>query len=205
MEGVLSEASASPTGRSRISLAPPSAGQDKAFETLTLLASLAVVGLLFLVGWVLIGESNLSIKKFGFHFLTSSIWDPVAEQYGALPFIYGTFMSSLIALIIAVPLSIGTAIYLTDLAPRWIRQPLVSLIEMLAAIPSVILGLWGIFVLIPWLRVYPFAFLKQTLGWTPVFSGPIYGTSMLAGGVIVAIMIMPIITSVSREILTGSS
>jgi phosphate transport system permease protein len=168
---------------------------------LTLLASLAVVGLLFLVGWELIRESNLSIKKFGFHFLTTSTWDPVAEQYGALPFIYGTFMSSVIALIIAVPLSIGTAIYLTELAPRWIRQPLVSLIEMLAAIPSVILGLWGIFVLIPWLRNYPFAFLKQTLGWTPVFSGPIYGTSMLAGGVIVAIMIMPIITSVSREIL----
>jgi len=201
MNGVLSEVPASPVVRSRISLAPPSAGKDKAFETLTLLASLAVVGLLFLVGWELISESNLSIRKFGFHFLTASTWDPVAEEYGALPFIYGTFMSSVIALIIAVPLSIGTAIYLTELAPRWIRQPLVSLIEMLAAIPSVILGLWGIFVLIPWLRVYPFAFLKQTLGWTPVFSGPIYGTSMLAGGVIVAIMIMPIITSVSREIL----
>jgi len=201
MDAVLSEVPATPVERRRFSLAPPSAGQDKAFETLTLVASLAVVGLLFLVGWELISESNLSIKKFGFHFLTSSTWDPVTEEYGALPFIYGTFMSSLIALIIAVPLSLGTAIYLTELAPRWIRQPLVSLIEMLAAIPSVILGLWGIFVLIPWLRVYPFAFLKQTLGWTPVFSGPIYGTSMLAGGVIVAIMIMPIITSVSREIL----
>jgi phosphate transport system permease protein len=201
MNGVLSEVPASPVVRSRISLAPPSAGKDKAFETLTLLASLAVVGLLFLVGWELISESNLSIRKFGFHFLTASTWDPVAEEYGALPFIYGTFMSSVIALLIAVPLSIGTAIYLTELAPRWIRQPLVSLIEMLAAIPSVILGLWGIFVLIPWLRVYPFAFLKQTLGWTPFFSGPIYGTSMLAGGIIVAVMIMPIITSVSREIL----
>ena len=149
MDGVLSEVPAPPAARSRILLAPPSAGQDKAFETLTLLASLAVVGLLFLVGWVLIRESTLSIQKFGFRFLISSTWDPVAENYGALPFIYGTFMSSLIALIIAVPLSIGTAIYLTELAPRWIRQPLVSLIEMLAAIPSVILGLWGIFVLIP--------------------------------------------------------
>ncbi len=201
MDGVLSERPVSPVAQRRFSLAPPSAGQDKAFETLTLLASLAVVALLFLVGWELIRESHLSISKFGFHFLFSSTWDPVAEEYGALPFIYGTFMSSLIALIIAVPLSVGTAIFLTELAPRWIRQPLVSLIEMLAAIPSVILGLWGIFVLIPWLRVYPFAFLKQTLGWTPVFSGPIYGTSMLAGGIIVAIMIMPIITSVSREIL----
>jgi phosphate transport system permease protein len=93
MDGVLSEVSAAPVARPRFSLAPPSAGQDRAFETLTLLASLAVVGLLFLVGWELIRESNLSIKKFGFHFLTTSTWDPVAEQYGALPFIYGTFMS----------------------------------------------------------------------------------------------------------------
>jgi phosphate transport system permease protein len=125
----------------------------------------------------------------------------VAEQFGALPFIYGTAVSSLIALIIAVPLSIATALYLTELAPLWIRQPLVSLIEMLAAIPSVILGLWGIFVMIPWLRAHGFAWLKATLSWTPFFSGPIYGPSMLAGGIIIAIMILPIITSVSREIL----
>jgi phosphate transport system permease protein len=201
MDALLDPASPPVAGPARISLTPPSAAKDKAFETLTLLAALAVVALLFLVAWELIRGSNLSIGKFGFHFFATSTWDPVADQYGALPFIYGTFMSSLIALVIAVPLSVGTAIYLTELAPRWIRQPLVSLIEMLAAIPSVILGLWGIFVMIPWLRTYPFAFLKQTLGWTPVFSGPIYGTSMLAGGIIVAIMIMPIITSVSREIL----
>jgi len=125
----------------------------------------------------------------------------VAEQFGALPFIYGTAVSSLIALIIAVPLSIATAIYLTELAPLWIRQPIISLIEMLAAIPSVILGLWGIFVMIPWLREHAFPFLKSTLGWTPLFSGPIYGVSMLAGGMIIAVMILPIITSVSREIL----
>ncbi len=190
-----------PTGRGRIQLAPPSPGADRGFEALTLLSAAAVVALLGLVGWELIHGSSLSQRRFGFQFLTRSTWDPVADDYGALPFIYGTFMSSLIALVIAVPLSIGTAIFLTELAPRWLRQPLTSLIEMLAAIPSVILGLWGIFVLIPWLRQYPFVFLKQTLGWTPVFSGPIYGTSMLAGGIIVAIMIMPIITSVSREIL----
>ena len=100
-----------------------------------------------------------------------------------------------------MPLSIATAVYLTELAPLWIRQPLISLIEMLAAIPSVILGLWGIFVMIPWLRDYPFPFLKETFGWTPLFTGPIYGVSMLAGGIIIAIMILPIITSVSREIL----
>ena len=154
------------------------------------------------MGWELIRESNLAIKKFGFGFLTTSTWDPVAENYGALPFIYGTLMSSLIALVIAVPLSIGTAIYLTELAPRWIRQPLVSLIEMLAAIPSVILGLWGIFVLIPWLRVYPFPFLKQIARVDALFLAARSTASACSrAGIIVAIMIMPIITSVSREIL----
>src|SRR5438046_7101519 len=95
----------------------------------------------------------------------------------------------------------ATAAYLTELAPLWIRQPLISLIEMLAAIPSVILGLWGIFVMVPWLRNYPFPFLKQYFGWIPLFTGPIYGPCMFAGGIIIAIMILPIITSVSRESL----
>ncbi len=185
----------------RRAMTPPSRFGDKAFEWLTFSMALAVVVLVVLIGWQLWLGSSLAIKKFGFHFLTTSTWDPVAEQFGALPFIYGTLVSSLIALLIAVPLSIATAAYLTELAPLWIRQPLVSLIEMLAAIPSVILGLWGIFVMIPWLRDYPFPFLKRLFGWTPFFSGPIYGTSMLAGGIIIAIMILPIITSVSREIL----
>jgi phosphate transport system permease protein len=161
----------------------------------------AVVLLIILVGWQLWSGSLLAMKKFGVGFLVTSTWDPVAEQFGALPFIYGTLVSSLISLLIAVPLGIATAAYLTELAPLWIRQPLVSLIEMLAAIPSVILGLWGIFVMIPWLREYPFPWLQRFLGWTPFFSGPIYGPCMLAGGIIVAIMILPIITSVSREIL----
>ena len=182
-------------------MAPPARWGDKAFEWLTLAMALAVVVLVILIGWQLWRGSTLAIQKFGFHFLTTSTWDPVAEQFGALPFIYGTLVSSAIALLIAVPLSIATAAYLTELAPLWIRQPLVSLIEMLAAIPSVILGLWGIFVMIPWLREYPFPFLKRYLSWTPFFTGPIYGPSMLAGGIIIAIMILPIITSVSREIL----
>ena len=126
-------------------MAPPSRFGDKAFEWLTLAMALAVVVLVILIGWQLWHGSSLAIKKFGFHFLTTSTWDPVAEQFGALPFIYGTLVSSLIALLIAVPLSIATAAYLTELAPLWIRQPLVSLIEMLAAIPSVILGLVGHF------------------------------------------------------------
>ena len=182
-------------------MSQPSRFGDKAFYWLTLSMAFAVVLLVILIGWQLGQGSWQAIQKFGFHFLTTSTWDPVAEQYGALPFIYGTAISSLIALLIAVPLSIATAVYLTELAPIWIRQPIVSLIEMLAAIPSVILGLWGIFVMVPWLRDYPFPFLKRTLGWTPFFSGPIYGPCMLAGGIIVAIMVLPIITSVSREIL----
>jgi phosphate transport system permease protein len=182
-------------------MAPPSRFGDKAFEWLTLGMALVVILLVFLIGWQLARGSSLAIQKFGFRFLTTSTWDPVAENFGALPFIYGTLVSSFIALLIAVPLSIATAVYLTELAPVWIRQPIVSLIEMLAAIPSVILGLWGIFVMIPWLRDYPFPLLKRLFGWTPFFTGPIYGPSMLAGGIIIAIMILPIITSVSREIL----
>jgi phosphate transport system permease protein len=182
-------------------MAPPSRIGDKTFEWLTLAMAFSVIVLVFLIGSQLGRGSATSIQKFGFSFLTTSTWDPVAEQFGALPFIYGTAVSSLIALVIAVPLSIATSVYLTELAPLWIRQPIVSLIEMLAAIPSVILGLWGIFVMIPWLREYPFPFLKHVFGWTPFFTGAIYGPSMLAGGIIIAIMILPIITSVSREIL----
>ena len=182
-------------------MAPPSRLGDRAFEWLTLGMSLAVVALVFLVGWVLSRGSLLSIRQFGFRFLGTSTWDPVTEHFGALPFIYGTIVSSLIALIIAVPLSIATAVYLTELAPLWIRQPVTSLIEILAAIPSVILGLWGIFVMIPFLRDYPFPFLQKYFAWTGLFTGPIYGVSMLAGGIIIAVMILPIITSVSREIL----
>ena len=111
--------------------------------------AITVLALIGIVGWQLWSGSRLSIRTFGFHFLVSSDWDPVNDHYGALPFIFGTLVSSCIALVIAVPLSVATAIYLTELAPRWLRQPVISLIEMLAAIPSVILGLWGIFVIGP--------------------------------------------------------
>src|SRR5436853_7392888 len=151
-------------------MSPPSGVGDKVFGWLALAMALAVVALVFLVGWQLARGSSVSIQKFGFRFLSTSTWDPVAENFGALPFIYGTAISSLIALIIAVPISVATAVYLTELAPRWIRQPIVSLIEMLAAIPSVILGLWGIFVMIPWLRSYAFPVLKHLFSWTPLFS-----------------------------------
>lgn len=187
--------------RTSFKMPKPSRFADKAFEWFTLGMALVVVLLVILVGWQLAGHSILPLKKFGFHFLVTSTWNPVTEQFGALPFIYGTLVSSLIALVIAVPLSIATAVYLTELAPLWIRQPLTSLIEMLAAIPSVILGLWGIFVMIPFLRDYPFPFLKHYFGWTGLFTGAIYGVCMFSGGIIIAIMILPIITSISREIL----
>jgi phosphate transport system permease protein len=182
-------------------IANPSRWPDRAFFGLALAGALVIGVLAMLVGWQLFKGSQLALHQFGWKFLTSSTWDPVNDQYGALPFIFGTFVSSLIALLIAVPLSVGTAIYLTDLAPLWLRQPLASLIEMLAAVPSVIWGLWGIFVLVPWLRVTIYPFLQKWLGFLPLFQGPIYGIGMLTGGIIVAIMILPIVTSVSREVL----
>ena len=174
---------------------------DHAFRWLTLFMALSVFVLIALIGFELANGAKLSLHKFGWHFLVSSDWDPVNEVFGALPFIFGTVVSSLIALLIAVPISIATAVYLTELAPLWLRQPLIMFIELLAAVPSVILGLWGIFVMVPWLRDHLFPWLQKTLGFLPLFQGPIYGVSMLAGGIIVAIMIVPIITSLSREIL----
>ena len=182
---------------------PPSRMGDWIFSGFTFLMAFTAVVLICVVGWQLWSGARASIQTFGFHFLVSTDWDPVNDSYGALPFIYGTLVSSLLAMVIAVPLSVATAIYLTELAPLWLRQPVISLIEMLAAIPSVILGLWGIFVMVPWLRVSAFPVLRHYLGWCPLFHGVIYGSCMLAGGTIIAIMIIPIITSVSREILVS--
>ena len=154
-------------------------------------------GLLLALGW----ESWAAIRTFGLRFLITSHWDPVAGEFGALPFIYGTLVSSLLALLIAVPLSLGAAIFLAELAPSWVRPPVAFLIEMLAAVPSVVYGLWGIFVLVPWLRDWLQPALARTLGFLPLFQGPPYGIGMLAAGLILAIMIVPYITSVSREVL----
>jgi len=174
---------------------------DRVFKGLTLLMAVSVFALIILVGFELWRGSHLALRKFGWRFLFSKDWNPVSEQFGALPFIFGTLVSSLIALLIAVPVSIASAVFLTELAPKWLRQPLIIFIELLAAVPSVILGLWGVFVMVPWLREHLFPRLKSALGFLPLFQGPIYGVSMLAGGIIIAIMIVPIITSVSREIL----
>jgi phosphate transport system permease protein len=184
-----------------VEMARPSKLGDRLFKWLTLGMALSVLVLIVVVGLELYQGSHLALQKFGAHFVATSNWDPVQEEYGALPFIFGTLVSSAIALIIAVPLSIATAVFLTELAPPKIRQPIVSAIEMLAAVPSVIFGLWGIFVMIPWLREHLFPWMQKWMGFLPLFKGPIYGVSMLAAGIIIAIMIVPIITSVSREIL----
>ena len=174
---------------------------DLSFQFLALLGASVILVLIVLVGYELYRTSVLSIHNFGFSFVKNTAWDPVADIYGALPFIYGTLVSSLIAILLAVPLGVATALFLTEIAPNKIRQPLITVIELLASVPSVIYGLWGIFVLVPWMRDFLFPWLKTTLGFLPFFKGPIYGVSMLSGGVIVAIMILPIVTSFSREVL----
>src|SRR5213076_50324 len=142
-----------------------------------------------------------AIRRFGLHFVWTSVWDPVAGVFGAAPMIFGTIASSLLALLFAVPLALGVAIYLTEFSPKWLRQPVAFLVELLAAIPSVVYGLWGVFVLIPFLRTAVVPPLKAVLGWTPFLQGVFYGNSLLAGGVILAIMIVPYIAAVSREVL----
>lgn len=174
---------------------------DRAYAgVLTGLALLLPLLLLALAGQLTVSAWP-ALKKFGPAFLWTSTWDPVAEVYGAAPMIFGTVVSSLLGLLIAVPLALGVAIFLTEFAPRWVRQPLGFLVELLAAVPSVVYGLWGVFVLIPFLRTVAVPPLKALFGWTPFFSGVFYGNSMLAGGVILAIMIVPYIAAVSREVL----
>jgi phosphate transport system permease protein len=174
---------------------------DRTFRLLCLAGALAVGVLLALVLWQLLKGSHLALQKFGWKFFIGKNWNAVTEEFGALPFIFGTIVSSIIALLIAVPLGVGAAIYLTDLAPMRLRQPLTSLIEMLAAVPSVVWGLWGLFVLMPILRGSVYPVIQKWLGFLPLFQGPIYGIGLLTSGVILAIMMLPIITSVSREVL----
>jgi len=176
---------------------------DPAFRTVLILCALALVSIVGLIFFELVSQSRVTISKFGFKFLVKAIWDPVDEDFGALPFIYGTLVSSLVALVIAVPLSLATALFLTEICPRRLRPILSLLVELLAAIPSVIYGVWGLFIMSPFLRVYIQPFLAKYLGWTGLFSGPKYGFGMLAAGVILAIMILPIISSITREVITA--
>ena len=179
---------------------PRNLGDPAYRATLTVLAVLLPL-LLLAVGGQLAVSAAPALKKFGVRFLFTTTWDPVAEVYGAAPMIFGTIVSSLLALLIAVPLALGVAIFLTEFAPPWLRKPVGFLVELLAAVPSVVYGLWGVFVLIPLLRNVAVPPLRAALGWTPFFKGVFYGNSMLAGGVILAIMIVPYIAAVSREVL----
>jgi len=175
---------------------------DSVFRGLTLLAALGLVALILVILGELIGGSKMALERFGFwNFVTSSRWDPVHGYFGSLPLVYGTVVSSLIALLIAVPLSLGIAVYLAELAPHWVRTPVSFLVELLAAIPSVVYGLWGIFVLVPLVRTILEPLLQGLLGWLPFFAGNYYGFGMLAAGIILAIMIIPTIAAVSREVL----
>jgi len=166
------------------------------------LCGFAVVTLLGLIVFQLAIGSNLSWHAFGWKFFGQSDWNPVEDQFGALPFIYGTIISSLLALVIAVPLALGVAVFITEMCPVRLRGALSFTTELLAAIPSVVYGLWAMFVLVPLLRAYVQPFLASALGWTGLFSGPPYGVGMLAAGIILAIMIIPIISSIAREVLS---
>jgi phosphate transport system permease protein len=163
--------------------------------------ALGFVLLMLAIIAALVVQSRPAARTFGWRFLVGTNWDPVSESFGALPFIYGTLVSSTLALLIAVPLGVGSAVFLAELAPFWLRGPVGFLVEMLAAIPSVVYGLWGIFVLAPLLRSWVQPALGAWLGFLPVFQGPPYGVGMLAAGIILAIMVVPFIATVSREVL----
>jgi phosphate transport system permease protein len=175
---------------------------DRLYLWLLVLATVAVVGLVLGIGYELWQNSALSRHAFGWKFLITSEWDPaLTDTFGALPFILGTLITSLIALLVAIPLGMGAAIFLSEVAPDWLSQPLGFLAELLAAVPSVVYGLWGLFAFIP-LFVRPTSrLLENTLGFLPLFQGPVYGPSRLAAGLLLAIMVLPTITAVSRDVL----
>jgi len=176
---------------------------DHIFAGGMLACGLSLLAIVVLIVIELILQSRLSIHTFSWSFFKGTNWDPVAGDFGALPFIYGTIVSSLVALAIAIPLSLGMAVFTTEMCPKPLRGTISFLTELLAAIPSVVYGLWGIFVLAPLLRAHVQPWLAKYFGWTGLFSGPPFGIGMLAAGVILAIMIVPIIASITREVLTA--
>ena len=173
---------------------------DEVAHGLSFAAAASVILITAFLALELYRNSVLTRENFGWAFLFTKVWDPVAGQFGALPFIYGTVVSSEVALSIAIPLGVGAAIFLAELAPARLSAVLTFLIELLAAVPSVIFGLLGIFILVPVLRAAE-PILRGVLGWTPLFQGPFYGVSLLSGGVVLAIMIVPFIISISREVI----
>jgi phosphate transport system permease protein len=193
-----------PTGRT-IPLIPAKTSKvpDRVFSAAMLFCGLSLLTIVVLIVIELVLQSRLSIHAFGWRFFTTHNWDPVAGDFGALPFIYGTLVSSLLALVIAIPLSVGVAVFTTEMCPKPLRGTISFLTELLAAIPSVVFGLWAIFVLAPLLREHVQPWLAKYFGWTSLFSGPPFGIGMLAAGIILAIMIVPIIASITREVLTA--
>jgi len=175
-------------------------GGDEVAHLITFAAAASILLVTGLLVFELYINSSASRAKFGLSFLVTKTWDPVAGQYGAWPFIYGTVVTSALALFIGIPLGVGAAIFLAELAPPAISDALTFLIELLAAVPSVIYGLLGIFVLIPILRTVEPA-IRAVLGWTPLFQGPFYGVSLFSAGVVLAVMIIPFIISISREVI----
>jgi phosphate transport system permease protein len=174
---------------------------DRAFIAATL--ALALLVLLVTAGILLgiINGATLSLERFGLGFLTGQTWDPVQEVFGALPFIYGTLVTAGIALGLAGLIGVGGAIFLAELAPARVRAPLSFLVELLAAIPSIVYGIWGLFVFAPFLRTTVVPVLKTTFGWTGLFAGPFYGPSLLTAALVLTLMVLPIITAVSRDVL----
>ena len=173
---------------------------DNTLKVLTGAAGVGVVVLIGAIAWKVIDGSTLSFSEFGLGFLVHSVWDPVHNDFGALSFIYGTAVTSFIALLLATPLAIGIALYLTELAPRAVREVIGALVEMLAAIPSVILGLWGILILGPFMLNHLEPWLQSFLGWLPLFSGSPDQKGILPAAIILTIMAVPIIASVAREL-----
>ncbi|MEW5917933.1 MAG: phosphate ABC transporter permease subunit PstC [Gemmatimonadota bacterium] len=176
---------------------------DRVYRGVTTLFAAAVPVLLVFIAFEVMVAAWPAFEKFGLRFVTSSAWDPVRSEFGAAPMIYGTLVSSALALLIATPFALGVAIFLAEFAPRRLRQPVAFLVDLLAAVPSVVYGLWGVFVLVPFLRGTVSPFLRETLGLgrLPIFAGPDYGYNMLSASVILAIMILPYISAVSREVL----
>jgi len=176
---------------------------DNVFKWLTTVFAASVIFLLVAMLVQMTQASALSIQRFGFGFVTGREWNPVHEVFGALPFIFGTVVSSVVALLLVIPIALGVAIFLSELAPGWLTKPLSLLVELLAAIPSIVYGLWGIFVLVPWLRETVQPFLAKTLGFLPFFQGVPIGFGMLAAGLILAMMVLPTIASVSRDVMSS--
>ncbi|MDO8689648.1 MAG: phosphate ABC transporter permease subunit PstC [Dehalococcoidia bacterium] len=174
---------------------------DLIFRGLVIVFALSILVLMGMMVLQMITFAWPSIERFGFGFLSGTSWNPVTQKFGALPYIYGTVVSSALALLIAGPIALGSAIYLSELCPGLLRNPLSFLVELLAAIPSVVYGLWGIFVLAPILRNYVEPALGSSLGFLPLFQGPPFGVGILAAGLILAIMILPTIAAISRDVL----